>query len=804
MATTFTYERAQVWGQGLVGLIRLRPDQPLNGWTLAFDAAFDIVNIWGADIIRTAPGRYLVHSVDWTATAAPGQIIEFGFQAVFNTLPPDPSGFIFGGPNVTDFPGVPTTPPVLNLSDAIAGEAAGYITFVATLSHASSSAVQFRFATESGTARAVRDFVAQSGLLTFAPGETRKEIRIALTDDAVIENTESFGLTLSQVTGARLGDGTAIGTIQDNDAPGIRIADASMLEGNSGAAQMRFTVSLSHAATSNISLRFATQDGTATAGSDYVARSGGLVFLAGETEKVIAITVRGDRTVEADETFGIRITEVLRGVVIDGEATGTIRNDDSRPVTISIADAAPVTEGDPGATPLVGALSTRGSQIIDETGAAVKIAAVNWFGMETATMAPHGLHVRNWQDMMEQMAEQGFNAIRLPFSAQAILENGQPNGINYALNPDLVGLNSQQIMDKIVGYAGEIGLRILLDHHRSFAGDGPNGNGLWYDGRFTEARWIDMWEDLAARYAGNPTVIGADLNNEPFGALWNSWASAAERAGNAILAVNPDWLVVVEGVAVHAGQYYWWGGNLIGARDRPVDLIADDKLVYSPHDYPNSIYPQPHFSAPDFPANLPGVFDKYWGYLWSEGLAPVLLGEWGSRLTQAKDLAWFDAISAYLGGDIDNNGTKDRPDHGPSFAWWSWNPNSTDTGGILADDWQTVLASKVAALAPLLPAQGEAARQAVFDVSLSGAAAAPVTVGWRTVAGTASEADYVAASGTLTFAAGETHKSLAVLLRADDLAEAEEAFTLQLFNPVGATLADGTATARILDNDAVF
>ncbi|MEM7614429.1 MAG: cellulase family glycosylhydrolase, partial [Pseudomonadota bacterium] len=67
-----------------------------------------------------------------------------------------------------------------------------------------------------------------------------------------------------------------------------------------------------------------------------------------------------------------------------------------------------------------GPLSTRGNQIIDSTGAAVEIRAVNWFGLESDIMTPHGLWARNWQDMMDQMVETGFNAIRLPFSHEAI------------------------------------------------------------------------------------------------------------------------------------------------------------------------------------------------------------------------------------------------------------------------------------------------------------------------------------------------------------------------------------------------
>jgi len=94
---------------------------------------------------------------------------------------------------------------------------------------------------------------------------------------------------------------------------------------------------------------------------------------------------------------------------------------------------------------------------------------------------------------------------------------------------------------------------------------------------------------LAERYADAPAVIGADLRNEPHRASWGEggadWAAAAERAGNAILATGSEWLIVVEGVQTYRDASYWWGGNLQGVADRPVELDRADKLVYSAHAY---------------------------------------------------------------------------------------------------------------------------------------------------------------------------------------------------------------------------
>ncbi|WP_268995482.1 cellulase family glycosylhydrolase [Microvirga roseola] len=359
---------------------------------------------------------------------------------------------------------------------------------------------------------------------------------------------------------------------------------------------------------------------------------------------------------------------------------------------------------------MIGSLSTSGNQIVDGAGRPVKISGVNWFGLESDRYAPDGLHARNYKAMIDQMAELGFNTIRLPFSNQLFDPASRPSGIDYSMNPDLAGLDGLQILDKIVEYAGRIGMRIILDHHRSSTGAGSSENGLWYNDQYSEQRWIADWTMLAQRYADNPAVIGADLHNEPHGpATWGGggtldWASAAERAGNAIHGVNPNWLIFVEGVDTYNGEHYWWGGNLMGVRDRPIQLNTANKLVYSAHDYPNSLFAQPWFSDPAFPNNLPAKFEQMWGYIYRDGIAPVYLGEFGSKLTDPKDLAWLAQIKAYLGGDFDANGTRDIPTghEGIGWTWWSWNPNSGDTGGILKEDWSSIEQEKVDQLQPLL------------------------------------------------------------------------------------------------------
>lgn len=495
---------------------------------------------------------------------------------------------------------------------------------------------------------------------------------------------------------------------------------------------------------------------------------------------------------------------VLNGTPIGGST--------SAPPTIAIADASSP-EGNP-ATSTGGFLRTSGNQIVDAQGQSVRIAGVNWFGLETPNFAPHGLWTRGYKSMMDQMKQLGFNTIRLPYSSQLFDAGSTPNSIDYSKNPELAGLNGLQIIDKIVEYAGVAGLRIILDHHRSTAGNSAQESGLWYTSAYPESRWINDWVMLANRYKGNPTVIGADLHNEPHGpANWgngdvNDWRLAAERAGNAVLAANPDWLILVEGVETTGAGSTWWGGNLSNAGAFPVRLNVPGRLVYSPHEYPASIYNQRWFSDPDYPNNLPAVWDTYWGYLFRQDTAPILIGELGSKLQTTSDVQWANKLVDYLKGDLDGNGTNDLAAGklGASWTWWSWNPNSGDTGGILKDDWTSVHDNKVSLLAPVqfpLASPGSGgARSLAFTVSLSRAATSSITVDYSTANGTAAAStDYTATSGRLTFAAGESSKTVLVPILGDTTNEPDETLRLVLRNPAGATLADAEGLGTILNDD---
>ncbi|MGD1882969.1 MAG: cellulase family glycosylhydrolase [Paracoccaceae bacterium] len=352
---------------------------------------------------------------------------------------------------------------------------------------------------------------------------------------------------------------------------------------------------------------------------------------------------------------------------------------------------------------LNGPLSTLGTDIVDADGMKVDLKGVNWFGFETDIGVLHGLWARNMEDMLDEIADFGFNMIRLPFAGELAVNDTIASGINTAENPVLAGMTSLEVMGEFLDAAAERGFGVLLDMHRTTPGNGPEGGGRIPD----VDSFLDQWATIAETFGDHPAVIGFDLYNEPHGYTWEEWAPIAEQAGNMLLESHPDELIIVEGVETYQGESHWWGGNLQGVADRPVILSADDKLVYSPHEYATSVFEQPYFNEAGYDpeTTLPGIFRENWGFIEEEGIAPLLLGEFGSTFDNQTDREWAPVLTDYLlENDID-------------WAIWSWNPNSGDTQGVVLDDWKT---PRLDAFTYLLdPLLAEAPQDPVNDVMSS-------------------------------------------------------------------------------------
>lgn len=361
---------------------------------------------------------------------------------------------------------------------------------------------------------------------------------------------------------------------------------------------------------------------------------------------------------------------------------------------------------------------TSGNQIIDSSGHTVRIAGINWYGFETTDQVVHGLWAQDYHTILKTIKSDGYNAIRLPYSNQMVENPVVPSGISYAngtgaINADLKGLNSLQIMDKIISAAGADGLRVILDNHRSEAGNSAEANGLWYTSAYPESAWINDWKTMVTRYSsykdasGNPTVIAVDLRNEPHlvangshtGSCWTgdtstggcpttntkqNWPAAAQRAANAIFSLNPNLLIIAEGVDCYSGDCDWWGGNLEGVSGHPITLNVSNRLVYSAHDYGPALYQQSWFNSSTSFSSLSSVWNKFWGYINANRIAPVMLGEFGTgntasdiqSVTPGSQGQWFASLVNFL----QNN---------PSVNWTYWALNGEDSYALLDNNYDS-------------------------------------------------------------------------------------------------------------------
>jgi len=242
------------------------------------------------------------------------------------------------------------SPPLLTISDVTVTEGhAGTqaANFTVTLSSASTQVVTVAYNTANGYASAGSDYQAISDTLTFAPGETSKTITVRVIGDRFGEPNETFAVNLSSPTNALIADDQGIGTILD-DEPRISISDTMLTEGNTGGTSATFTVTLSAAYDVNVTVNHATANGTATAGSDYQAASGTLIFAPGETRKTVTVQLIGDRLPEPNETFTMYLSNPTNAWFVQNQAVGTILDDEPR---ISIADVTK-SEGRKGQTTL--------------------------------------------------------------------------------------------------------------------------------------------------------------------------------------------------------------------------------------------------------------------------------------------------------------------------------------------------------------------------------------------------------------------------------------------------------------------
>jgi aryl-phospho-beta-D-glucosidase BglC (GH1 family) len=366
-------------------------------------------------------------------------------------------------------------------------------------------------------------------------------------------------------------------------------------------------------------------------------------------------------------------------------------------------------------------LSTAGRYVVDAQGERFKLRSANWYGFHNEGQVLKGLDRQPLDHMIQLFKAWGFNSVRLTFSNQMLHETRPVDDNTVAANPEFRGMVPLQVFDAVIARLTASGVAVILNNHTTSSEWCCNfdNNALWHnEGANTYSQsteqWIQDWLMLTRRYQDNKMVVGADLRNEvrtgkyrntiiPVFPNWgqgdgNDWHKAATDAGNRILAVNPDLLIIVEGIN-------WTGAiPLLGSGERPhlkpvsgrpVNLIVPNKLVYAAHNYS---FTGPNHTGDDKTSpgkirygqmdegSLRATLDQEFGYVLNQGqyfTAPVWVSEFGAAGAEGDpaNRAWFSYLVRYL------------VDKDMDFAYWPFNHEgyglvSEDYSRNLTDDWR--------------------------------------------------------------------------------------------------------------------
>ncbi len=358
------------------------------------------------------------------------------------------------------------------------------------------------------------------------------------------------------------------------------------------------------------------------------------------------------------------------------------------------------------------------ASLLDAYGNPVRMTGANWFGFNSGNGNVYGLDRRTLNAHVADMAAKGINVLRIPITVALTLQWKQGTGNLGAFN-------------NLVAAAKTYGVKIILDMHAADTGGDTHTRPVWYSPSNPIGNYHEAWEWLATTYKNDDTIIAFDLKNEPHGwanraapgygqpdlneyAFWGdstdvdtadprNWPAAAKKVAQKIHAINPNVLIVVEGVERVDDQFFWWGGNLNGVLQFPIDLGKfQNKLVYSAHLYGPAVVDQPWYHtdvtnlASPVDLSKAALYAKKWnvmfGFIHEGGISHLFFGEWGG-ITRASDgngvagnrsatdisrnILWMGAFRDYL---IETNS---------SHTFWAYNPNSDDTGGLVGNDWTT-------------------------------------------------------------------------------------------------------------------
>ena len=639
-----------------------------------------------------------------------------------------------------------------------------------------------------GTATSGTDYTAISaGTLTFAAGETAKTLTVLVTGDTTDEPDETVVVSLSGAANAAISTASGTGTItDDDDAPSLSIDSPRVGEGDSGTASLEFTVSLGAASGRQVTVGYADAGtGTATSGTDYTAISAGtLTFAAGETAKTLTVLVTGDTTDEPDETVVVSLSGAANAAISTASGTGTITDDDGEP-SLSI-DSPSVGEGDSGTVGLeftvsLGAASGRQVTVgYADAGTGTATSGTDYTAISAGTLTfaagetAKTLTVLVTGDTTDEPDETV--VVSLSGAANAAISTASGTGtITDDDGEPSLSIDSPSVGE---GDSGTVGLEFTVSLGAA-------------SGRQVTVGYAD---------AGTGTATsGTDYTAISAGTLT---FAAGETAKTLTVSVTgdttdePDETVVV---------------GLSGAANAAISTASGTGTITDDDGEPSLSIDSPRVGEGD--SGTVGL--EFTVSLGAASGRQVTVGYADAGTGTATPGTDYTAISAgtltFAAGEtaktltvLVTGDTTDEPDEtvvvslsGAANAAIS---TASGTGTITDDDGEPSLSIDS-------PSVGEGDSGTVgleFTVSLGAASGRQVTVGYADAGtGTAtSGTDYTAISaGTLTFAAGETAKTLTVLVTGDTTDEPDETVVVSLSGSANAAISTASGTGTITDDD---
>ena len=322
--------------------LRLRADFPVSLYPPAHQVIlrtmqrYGIVLADGGNIALTAESDfYTTHK--WAELGIDSRAFDLAVPAA--ALKVQDFGVLDTGPRIIETYDCQRNPPILAVDDAATSEGQSGskpLAFQVRMSEPAAAPVNFDYYTDNGTAAAGSDYQSAAAIAAAIPaGQTSASIPVTVYGDTTPEANETFALNLANPSGASIGDAQARGRIDNDDLPTLSVSDASVVEGNSGTVTASFRLQLSAPSPNPVSFDIGTSNGTASAGSDYVARNQSRIIDPGRTSAVFEVAVNGDALVEADESFNVTLANAVGATIADGTGVGSISNDDAPALSTS-------------------------------------------------------------------------------------------------------------------------------------------------------------------------------------------------------------------------------------------------------------------------------------------------------------------------------------------------------------------------------------------------------------------------------------------------------------------------------------